>query len=115
MSKQNDSKQDIESKESNYAVEVKFEGHGGEVRSFKALDLSLQGLIVDTQDDLVTTNDHFLISFDLPNTKYRVQEYVVVTKTYDEEFSGPKKEAKETFRHLAEVEFTEGDIQSKNG
>ena len=108
MSNNNDSKKDVVVKKVKpFPFGVDFEGHGGERRRFEILELNLKGLIVNTQDELISAGDQFLISFDLPALKYRVQEYVTVMKTYDQVLSGPKSDSSESTRHLAEVQFTD--------
>ncbi len=88
-----------------YPIKIFLEDKTGQRLGFTALELNLKGMIIDTGEELLTSGQKFLVNFDLPSIKYRVQEYVTIVKTYDQ-MIGAKGESEHQRRRLAEIQFS---------
>ncbi len=88
-----------------YPIKIFLEDQTGQRLGFTALELNLKGMIIDTGEELLTAGQKFLVNFDLPSIKYRVQEYITVIKTYDQMVES-KGESEHQRRRLAEIQFS---------
>ncbi len=88
-----------------YPIKIFLEDQTGQRLGFTALELNLKGMIIDTGEELLTAGQKFLVNFDLPSIKYRVQEYITVVKTYDQMVES-KGESEHQRRRLAEIQFS---------